>query len=162
MNKINQPPHLSDKKYPSKRDLWLTVLLLGLSVFFFYMSVMIYYEPVSIWIKIGSSLFFLVFAIYMPIILYGISYTLTSDKLIIKCAFLFTSTILLNQITEVFPTHNPLSSPACSLDRLRIKYNDHWFGALISPDDKQMFMKDLLKRCPQLTLKNDRLILKKK
>jgi membrane protein YdbS with pleckstrin-like domain len=156
----NQAPYLPDMRYPSKRDLWLSILLLGLSILFFYMSVMIYFEPVSIWVKIGGSIFFLVFAIYMPIILYGISYTLTSDQLIIKCAFLFSSTIPLNRITEVFPTHNPLSSPACSLDRLRIKYTGHWFGALISPNDKQVFMEDLLQRCPQLVRENDRLILK--
>lgn len=160
MDKIKKTPQLQDKRYPSKRDLWLTVLLLGLSILFFYMSVMIYFEPVNVWVKIGGSLFFLVFAVYMPIILYGISYTLTSDQLIIKCAYLFSSTIQLNQITEVFPTRNPLSSPACSLDRLRIKHTGHWFGALISPDDKQVFMEDLLRRCPQLVRKNNRILLK--
>jgi len=158
MDPKNQILNLPDKRYPSKRDLWLTVLLLGVSAFFFYMPVIIFNEPVHISVKIGGSIFFLVFAIYMPIILYGISYTLTSDQLIIKCAFLFSSTIPLNQITEVFPTHNPLSSPACSLDRLRIKYTGHWFGALISPNDKQAFMEELLQKCPQLVRKNDRLI----
>jgi len=121
---------------------------------------MIFKEPLHILVKFGGSLFFLILAILMPVVLYGISYTLTRDKLIIKCAFLFRSIISLKQIIEVYPTRNPLSAPACSLDRLRIKYTGHWFGALISPDDKQVFMQDLIQRCPQLVRKNDRLVLK--
>ncbi len=156
----NQIIQLPDKRFPSKRDLWLTVLLLGFSAFCFYTALTMHKEPVHIWVKIGGTLFFLFFAVFMPVILYGISYTLTRNQLIIQCAFLFKFSIPLSKITEVFPTHNPLSAPACSLDRLRIKYDDHWFGALISPNDKQVFMKDLLQRCPQLTWKNDRLVLK--
>jgi hypothetical protein len=41
MDPKNQILKLPDKRYPSKRDAWLTVLLLGASSVFFYMPVMI-------------------------------------------------------------------------------------------------------------------------
>ncbi len=40
-----------------------------------------------------------------------------------------------DSITTITPTHNPLSSPALSLDRLRIRYGKH-DSVMISPADK--------------------------
>jgi hypothetical protein len=70
----------------------------------------------------------------------------------------FHSSLPLDAIVEVFPTHNPLSAPAPSLDRLRINYRRKngklWF-ALISPKDKEGFVWDLASAAPQLRSTGD-------
>jgi len=51
----------------------------------------------------------------------------------------FSRTIPLSDITSIEPTRNPLSSPALSLDRLKVSYGNKKF-VLISPADKAGFM----------------------
>jgi hypothetical protein len=46
------------------------------------------------------------------------------------------------EITGITPTRNPLSSPALSLDRLRINYGDG-NSLMVSPEDKEKFIADL-------------------
>jgi len=51
----------------------------------------------------------------------------------------------LSEIRAVAPTRNPLSSPALSLDRLRIEYGrGKWI--MISPRDRQAFVSELRRR----------------
>jgi hypothetical protein len=84
-------------------------------------------------------------------ILYGTYYTLTARDLIIRSGP-FRWTIPFHFITKVFPTTNPLSSPACSLDRLHIGRQGSRFGIMISPLDKPRFLRDLQTRMPSLQL----------
>ena len=52
--------------------------------------------------------------------------------------------IPLAAITEVYPTHSPLSSPALSLDRLMVRTGRGPLGmTLISPDDRETFLATL-------------------
>jgi len=159
MSDPNHISHASDKRYPTKIDWWLLILLLSASVFFLYVPITLFSEPVHPLVKIFGSLFFVAMAAVIPWILFGTCYILTKEHLIIRCLSRETR-IPLGDILEVFPTRNPLSAPACSLDRLRIKFKGSRFGALISPKDKMAFMHDLLARCPQLMRDNERLILK--
>jgi hypothetical protein len=89
--------------------------------------------------------------------LYKIRYEVTSSELIVRFGP-FCSRLPLNAIVEVFPTHNPLSAPAPSLDRLRINYrrkNGKMWFALISPKDREGFVRDLASAAPQLRSAND-------
>lgn len=52
----------------------------------------------------------------------------------------FRWTIPLAEVRDISPTRNPLSSPALSLDRLKIAYGKRKF-VLISPDDKDGFLR---------------------
>jgi len=54
----------------------------------------------------------------------------------------FRRTIPLSEITGIEPTRNPLSSPALSLDRLKVSYGDGKY-VLISPADKTGFLSSL-------------------
>lgn len=90
-------------------------------------------------------------------VLYGTRYTLTEGKLIVQSGP-FRWVIELDSITEVFPTRNPLSSPACSLDRLHIRYRPSRQGIMISPQDKAVFLQDLVVLSPGLTLDGDRMV----
>ncbi len=83
---------------------------------------------------------------------YRIRYELTPTDLVIRFGPFGTS-IPLPSIVEVFPTRNPLSAPAPSLDRLRINYrkpNGKLTFALISPLDRGAFVRDLQTAAPQL------------
>jgi len=51
----------------------------------------------------------------------------------------FRRTIPLAEITSIEPTRNPLSSPALSLDRLKVSYGDKKY-VLISPANKAGFL----------------------
>lgn len=51
----------------------------------------------------------------------------------------FRRTIPLSDITGVEPTRNPMSSPALSMDRLKVSYGKKKF-ILISPEDKAGFL----------------------
>jgi hypothetical protein len=88
---------------------------------------------------------------------YKIRYEITSSELVVRFGP-FRSTLPLAAIVEVFPTCNPLGAPAPSLDRLRINYRRKngkmWFG-LISPKDKEAFVRDLAKAAPQLRSTSD-------
>src|SRR5205814_682936 len=66
--------------------------------------------------------------------------------------------IPLGDITEVRPTHNPLSSPALSLDRLRVQFGPGFFNAvMISPADRNGFLDDLAQKAG-LKREGDRLV----
>jgi len=51
-----------------------------------------------------------------------------------------------------------LSSPAASLDRLLIKWNDERKRILISPSRKADFLRELDRRCAQLKPEGDGLV----
>jgi hypothetical protein len=108
----------------------------------------------------GVGVLLLAVGLLMALALWGcytIRYEITSSDLVIRFGP-FRSRLPLADIVEVFPTHNPLSAPAPSLDRLRINYRRKnggmWF-ALISPKDKEAFVRDLASATPQLRSTGD-------
>jgi hypothetical protein len=88
---------------------------------------------------------------------YSTRYEISSTDVIVRFGP-FRTMLPLDAIVEVFPTRNPLSAPAPSLDRLRINYRRKngmmWF-ALISPRDKLAFVRDLASATPNLQFASD-------
>jgi hypothetical protein len=79
----------------------------------------------------------------------GTYYKITNDNhLFIKCGFIETFDIEINDIEWIKATKELLSSPALSIDRLEINYKGG--RVLISPKDKKKFMDDLRKVNPKL------------
>lgn len=75
--------------------------------------------------------------------LFGIKYTIEKDKLYIYCANLYIECVDINKISEISATRTLLSSPAASIDRLRIKHcNDE---IVISPKDKEKFVENIFR-----------------
>jgi len=68
-------------------------------------------------------------------------YQLREGELLIRSGF-FRWRVVIASIESITPTHNPLSSPALSLDRLAIRYRKNGRDALIlvSPLDKSGFI----------------------
>ncbi|MDO8949436.1 MAG: PH domain-containing protein [Actinomycetota bacterium] len=98
----------------------------------------------------------IVAAIYGLLVI-PVRYGLSSDRLVIRFGVV-RRYIDLAAIREVYRTHNPLSSPALSLDRLAIRTGDGLSGmSLISPAEREEFLLTLASSTG-LVLNNDRLV----
>ena len=64
-------------------------------------------------------------------------YTVTAEALLVKSGP-FSWVVPLREVSSIEPTRNPLSSPALSLDRLRVRYGER--EIMVSPADKAGFM----------------------
>lgn len=70
-------------------------------------------------------------------------YTIHGHILNVRCGVFYNKNFDIHQITHVVETNNPMSSPATSLDRLEVKWGK-FSSVLISPSDKEGFIRDLL------------------
>jgi hypothetical protein len=141
-------------RFPSKRDSWITALIwLGAALC-----------VLGGFAQLGSEagaavrgvllVALLLSAGFMVWVLHGTAYVFTPDLLDIRCGP-FHFQVPLTEIESVVPSRNPLSSPACSLDRLLIRYAEGRRKILISPLDKRGFLEALASRCPHLVLSPD-------
>jgi hypothetical protein len=83
---------------------------------------------------------------------YRIHYEITASDVIVHCGP-FRTTVPLDAIVEVFPTRDATQAPAPSLDRLNLSYWDKNGGkafVLISPKNKEGFVRDLASAAPRL------------
>jgi hypothetical protein len=98
----------------------------------------------------------LLFGVYFGLV-FPMRYGLDDNHLLVRFG-VCRQRIPLSAITEVCPTHNPLSSPALSLDRLRVQFGPGVFKAvMISPADRTRFLDDLAQKAG-LRREGDRLV----
>ncbi|WP_442598688.1 PH domain-containing protein [Neobacillus sp. D3-1R] len=139
-------------KFPSKKDWWLTIIVWGAMLF---AIGSVFYEIEENLSNIGTLLVLLLSSIVLPIFIIWIwlttNYVLDDQNLVIRYGP-FKKTIPLHSIKSVKKTMNPLSSPALSLKRLEISYGQYGM-ALISPKDREEFMKILAEKCPRANIK---------
>jgi hypothetical protein len=136
---------LSAERFVSKRDGWLVAVLWGASLVDF---------AVAAWLLAGPrgepafvAPLLVAAGLFQLHALYGTHYTFEGDTLVVRASF-FRWRIPVAAIESVEPTRNPLSSPACSLDRLLLRWSGR--SLMISPDDRAGFLRALLARAPQL------------
>ena len=145
-----------DLYFPSKRDEWIEALiLLGVLVSLAggIVSLIVMGASWTEMILAGSLL--LGMDSLMLWVLYGTGYTITSERLLIRCGPMSFG-VRLESIEFIFPTRSPWSSPACSLDRLRIVYGLSQQSIMISPEDKSGFLSAIVQQCPTLVVLHDR------
>jgi hypothetical protein len=125
-------------EFRSKVDNWFMAALLGT------IAVGVTTVAVAAWRggPIGLMLAMLVLPIGLPIwLLRSTRYVLTDSRLDIRSGP-FSWTVQLDQVRSIARTRNPRSSPALSLDRLRIDYGSgRWI--MISPEDPERFMREI-------------------
>ena len=135
--------------FRSKVDWWFILILVAIP------GSPIAYE----WMKRGvgapSAPFWLSLAVaaFVVVALIPIRYVIEGRTVSIKCGLVGWEygSFSVDDVQSVRPTHNPLSSPALSLDRLRVEVG--FFGpVLISPKDKAGFLKAIANLNPQLHL----------
>jgi hypothetical protein len=76
-------------------------------------------------------------------------YIINENQLIVKSTWIVNERIDISKITKIEKSNSILSSPALSLDRLRIRYN-RFDEILISPKEKKEFIDVLLKINPSI------------
>lgn len=143
--------------YESKRDSWLVVMLWIAATVMLVVAWNLWEARAPFAFRLLLAVLFILMAVFMLWVLYGTRYTLTDSALIVQSGP-FRWVIDFVAISEVFPTRNPISSPACSLDRLHIRYHSSPSGLMISPQDKMKFLLDLVARSPGLRMEGDKLL----
>jgi membrane protein YdbS with pleckstrin-like domain len=149
--------------YPTKKDIWLVLIValggFGLLVQLINLIIVKGVHYPETWILFAASIFY--FGIIM-LFAYPVNYEITASTLEIRSGILLHYKIPLSSIVRVVPTRNPLSSPAWSLDRLRIDYlkNGKKRVIMISPKDKKTFLRKLIERTPSLEF-NDNVAMRK-
>lgn len=127
--------------FRSKIDLWLGLVLGGMPLLLLRPLWDLSRQP-SQW---PVALLLALLGIGLPLsVLVATRYTLTATDLVIRCGP-FRWSIALAEITRLEATRDPLSSPALSLDRLRIEYGGGR-AVLISPEPLEAFRAALRSR----------------
>ena len=138
--------------FPSKRDAWLVAILYGTAV-------LVLVAFAGAWPRMGGierSVSMLLTASTLGFLawtLYGTGYGFENGCLLARSGP-FRFRVELGGIVEVVPSRNPLSSPACSLDRLHVR-TAQGRGLLISPLDKPGFLAALVTAAPHLVVEGD-------
>ena len=129
---------MTPKRFNSKIDRWLLFLLAAVIVF----EVVVMSLAATRANEPGEALFLIATALAIVALigsmLIGTHYTVTGDTLRVVCGP-FRWKVPIDTIESVEATRNPLSSPALSLDRLRIHYGKK--RIMVSPSDKAGFLR---------------------
>jgi hypothetical protein len=133
-------------KFRSKIDWWLLLIFIVITA-----NIVIKIYEANYHYSLASNFPHLIiyslviFLIWLPI--FNTYYVVENGTLVIK-SLVFRWKININDITQIEPTHNPLSSPALSLDRLKIYYmkNGKIATVMISPKNKEAFLQAINKR----------------
>ena len=129
---------MTPKRFNSKIDRWLLFLLAAVMVF----EVVVMSLAATRANEPGEAFFLIATALAIVALigsmLIGTHYTVTGDTLRVVCGP-FRWKVPIDAIESVEATRNPLSSPALSLDRLRIQYGKK--RIMVSPSDKAGFLR---------------------
>jgi hypothetical protein len=122
--------------FESKVDGWLRGLMLFSAVLCTVVSAVMLFSGNPAIVLLGI-LTILAGALLPVWLLRDTRYEVRGDDLLVRCGP-FKWHIRISSIESVSETRNPLSSPALSLDRLRVDYdNGRWM--MVSPADKSAF-----------------------
>ena len=125
--------------FRSKVDTWL-VLILAVSALFVLVGVGAATRTGEM--SLAAAAATVLVAAGIPVWIFTTTrYDLSDGTLLVRSGP-FRWSIPVADIKSITPTHNPLSSPALSLDRLRIEYGQGR-AVMISPNDKDAFLRVL-------------------
>ena len=126
--------------YKSKIDWWLLIILASAMAASLYASAQIILaSSPSIWWLLALTAGIGIGLPMWPLL--ATSYTLEPRQLLVRSGP-FKWRVPITDITSITATSNPLSSPALSLDRLRIEYG-RGSAIMISPRNKDQFLQDI-------------------
>ncbi len=132
--------------FSSKIDTWLLIVLLA--------SASVSLAIITrLWDQMSGSLWWLAVILALVVIfpvwiLVSTRYAMSDDTLYVRCGPMSWQ-IPIASISEIEKTSSPLSSPALSLDRLRVHY-DGGRRIMISPEPREPFVRQLEFRRQQL------------
>ncbi|MEO0045842.1 MAG: hypothetical protein RL705_1033 [Bacteroidota bacterium] len=126
------------KVYRSKIDWWLIIIIF---IVFCYPMIEGILTKDYIMFSVSFGVLSLVFLMFK-----SIKYKIDGEQLQI-----WWTKIDINSIKRIYSTHNPLSSPALSLDRIAVVYNTY-DEVLISPKEREDFIREVLKINPNIVV----------
>ena len=136
-------------RFESKRDLWVVLVmrimpfvLLAVIADVWYMQHHDVRGPV-----IGGLILVVVELFFFESMLRSTYYLIDGGTLFVRSSIL-TWRVPIAEIRAITPTRNSRSSPALSLDRLRIEYGSK--AIMVSPEDKQKFIEALRAKNPSI------------
>jgi hypothetical protein len=139
---------MTDVVYRSRIDPWLLIPFTGLTLICVYAAYRLMQLP-----RVTPLLALLPLILVVTVPLWCVlatRYTLSNEALRVRCGP-FAWRIALRDISRIEPTRDAGSSPALSLDRLRIHYGARR-PLMISPVDQQDFLRDLAARRPGIAM----------
>ena len=134
--------------FPSKRDVGLGLLIWGI--------VVLATIPAILQKATVPLVIMVLIILFAGWIWFGTGYEMMENALKVYCGP-FRQTIPYREIKEIKKTRSFSSSAACSLDRMEIQYGES-HRILISPADKENFVKMLIRKSPHIHLDEDLLI----
>lgn len=138
-------------RFESKRDLWIVVLLRVMPVVVLAVVADAWYLQHHTWNGPIAGVAILIFAeiFFFEWILRSTYYVIEADTLLIRSSFI-TWRVPIRDIRSITPTRSALSSPALSLDRLRIDYGRK--SILVSPEGRDRFIAALRSVNPSISV----------
>ena len=131
------------QKFRSKKDWWILGFIIAMTGLLIQLLLTMYAKGTMAQYPVHTLTYVLTIAVlWWPV--WNTQYRVEADQLVITCMFL-TWKIPLSSIQQVSPSTNSVSSPALSLDRLRIDYLKEGKAkfVLVSPKDKTAFCQAL-------------------
>ena len=138
-------------RFESKRDLWIVTLIRGVPlVVLGALGYAWYQSHHDLSGPVAGAVILLVAELFVFELLFRTTYyQIEGDTLVIRSG-LIRWRVPIREITSVTPTRNAMSSPALSLDRLRIDYGHK--SILISPENRERFVSMLRTINPAITV----------
>jgi len=130
---------MAAKRFNSKIDLWMRIVLIAVIIGEAVAIGIAAFEAEDPLVTTGVLLLGMALVALTVWLMVGTCYIVDRGTLKVV-AGPFRWRVPIEQITSVEATKSPLSSPALSLDRLRIRYSKHR-RIMISPADKKGFLK---------------------
>lgn len=148
-----------DPDFPSKRDAWLVAVLWLAAAMGVAGALVVLASEGPLAARLALAAGILAASALGPWVLNATGYRVLATEIAVRSGP-FRWRVPLAAIESVAPSDSPLSSPACSLDRLRVDYLDargRRRAILLSPADKAGFLAALTARRPDLVSEGDRL-----
>lgn len=89
---------------------------------------------------------------YFCLIFFTMRYVIDDEYLLIRTKFFPSQKVALQDIRKIEESNSILAAPAFSFDRLEILYNKY-DSILVSPENKEQFIADLLNVNPEIEVK---------
>ena len=149
-----------DPDFPSKRDGWIVAVIWS-SIFVQLLATRLMFSaPGPLAFRIAFVAILVAPAAFMLWVTYGTGYTVSATEIHARCGP-FHYRIPLATLATITPSNDIRSSPAVSLDRLRVAWRDasgRERELLISPADQAGFLAAVATRCPSLGPAGDGLV----
>ena len=131
--------------FKSKVDIWMAILILFVPISLIYGVIT---EPSAVLLLVTAFI-----TVLICVLFFGTKYVIEKDELIVYGG-IYKKRIPIKHIQSLRPSKNPLSAPAMSIDRIEITFNPHIQVILVSPKEKELFVKKLLEINPDIMLKS--------